>query len=166
MADGHAFNLDKKDAAFLRIEHLSILGASRGTDNIPFVARAIGCRISSDLRQVTLFFAKSDAREMLAQIADNGRFAAVFSLPSMHQSVQLKGSDAREARVVKADFELVISYGRAFVNHLAELGFARKTIETMMSAEPNHICAVLFTPSAAFSQTPGPNAGHAIGATR
>jgi hypothetical protein len=65
MADGHAFNLDKKDAAFLRIEHLSILGASRGTDNIPFVARAIGCRISSDLRQVTLYFAKSDAREAM-----------------------------------------------------------------------------------------------------
>jgi hypothetical protein len=166
MANGHALNLDKQDAAFLRIEHLSILGASRGPDNIPFVARALGVRFSSDLRQVTLFFPKADAAEMLAHIADNGRLAAVFSLSSTHQSLQLKGSDARVERVVKADFELVISYCRGFVDHLEKLGFARKAIETMLAFEPNDLCAVTFTPSAAFSQTPGPNAGRAIGATR
>jgi hypothetical protein len=166
MANGHAFSLDKLDAAFLRIEHLSILGASRGPDNIPFVARAIGCRFSSDLRQATLFFPKADAREMLANIAENGRLAAVFSLPSTHQSLQLKGLDARMARVVKADFELVNSYCHAFVDHLEKLGFARKAIETMLAFEPNDLCAATFTPSAAFSQTPGPNAGRAIGATR
>jgi len=166
MANGHAFSLDKQDAAFLRIEHLSILGASRGPDNTPFVARAVGCRFSSDLQQLTLFFPKADAREMLAHIADNGRLAAVFSLPSTHQSLQLKGSDARGSKVVKADFELVISYCRAFVTHLEKLGFAPRTIETMLAVEPNDLCAITFTPSAAFSQTPGPNAGRAIGTTR
>jgi hypothetical protein len=166
MANGHAFSLDKQDAAFLRIEHLSIIGASRGPDNIPFVATAVGSRFSSDLRQVTLFFPKADARDMLAHVAENGILAAVFSLPSTHQTLQLKGSDARVARAVKADFELAISYCRAFVDHLEKLGFARKTIETMLAFEPNDLCAVTFTPSAAFSQTPGPNAGRAIGVTR
>jgi hypothetical protein len=166
MANGHAFSLDKQDAALLRIEHLSILGASRGPDNIPFVVRAIGSRFSSDLLQVTLFFPKADAREMLANIADNGKLAAVFSLPSTHQSLQLKGSDARVARIVKADFELVNSYCRAYVDHLEKLGFFRRAIETMLAFEPNDLCAATFTPSAAFSQTPGPNAGRAIGVTR
>lgn len=166
MANSHAISLNKQDAALLRIEHLSILGASRGPDNIPFVARAVGCRFSSDLQQVTLFFPKADAREMLAHIADNGRLAAVFSLPSTHQSLQLKGSDARAARVVKADFALVNSYCRAFVDHLEKLGFARKAIESMLAVETHDLCAVTFTPSAAFSQTPGPNAGRAIGVTQ
>jgi hypothetical protein len=52
------------------------------------------------------------------------------------------------------------------VDHLEKLGFARKAIETMLAFEPNDLCAATFTPSAAFSQTPGPNAGRAIGATR
>jgi hypothetical protein len=166
MANGHAFRLDKQDAAFLRIDHLSILGASRGPDNIPFVIRALGYRFTSDLGQATLFFPKTDARELLAHIADNGKLAAVFSLPSTHQSVQLKGSDARVGRVVKADLELVNSYCRAFVDHLEKLGFARKAIEAMLAFEPDDLCAVTFTPSSAFSQTPGPNAGRAIGVTR
>lgn len=166
MANGHPFSLDKQDAALLRIEHLSILGASRGPDNMPFVAIAVGCRFSSDLQQVTLFFPKADAREMLAHIADNGRLAAVFSLPSTHQTLQLKGSNARVARVVKADVELVNSYCHAFVDHLEKLGFVRKAIEAMLAFEPDDLCAVTFTPVAAFSQTPGPNAGRAIGVTR
>lgn len=166
MAYGQVFSLDKRDADFLRIEHLSILGASRGPDNIPFVTRAVGRRTSPDLRQVTLFFAKTDAGEMLSHIADNGRISVVFSLPSTHQSLQLKGADACEVKVVKADFEVIASYCRAFVDHLEKLGFARKSIEAMMHVEPNNLCAILFTPSAAFSQTPGPNAGHAIGAGR
>lgn len=166
MANGHAFILDREDAAFLRIGHLSILGASRGPDNIPFVARAVGYRFSTDLREVILFFPKADAREMLAHIADNGKLAAVFSLSSTHQSLQLKGSDARVGKAVKADLELVNSYCRAFVDHLEKLGFARKAIEAMLAFEPDDLCAVTFTPSAAFSQTPGPNAGRAIGAKR
>jgi hypothetical protein len=166
MASGPAFTLTAQDAAFLRTPHLSILGASRGPDNTPFVARALGCRFSPDLRQVTLFFSTADAREMLAHIADNGMLAAVFSLPSTHQTVQLKGSDARVGKPVKADFPLVASYRRAFANHLEKLGFVLLSIETMLACEPDELSAVTFTPSAAFSQTPGPNAGHAIGGTR
>ena len=103
---------------------------------------------------------------MLAHIASNGTLAAVFSLPSTHQSMQLKGSDARVRKPVKADFQLVASYRRAFVEHLEKLGFACPWTETMLACEPDDLSTVTFTPSAAFSQTPGPNVGHAIGATR
>jgi len=42
MANGAAFVRGAEDGAFLRIEHLSILAASRGPGNIPFAARALG----------------------------------------------------------------------------------------------------------------------------
>jgi hypothetical protein len=41
---GLSFTLGKQDVAFLRIEHLSIVAASRGTKNIPVLSRALGMR--------------------------------------------------------------------------------------------------------------------------
>jgi hypothetical protein len=159
------FALDIQDTAFLQIEHLSILAASRGPSNIPFVARALGCRLSPDIGQVTLFFSAADAREMFAHIAANHMIAAVFALPSTHQALQLKGSDARVEPLRENDFHLVNSYRKAFVGHLEELGFSSALIETLLDCGSSDLAAVTFTPSSAFSQTPGPKAGQAIGGT-
>jgi len=165
MLNSPRFALGIQDAAFLQIEHLSILAASRGPSNIPFVARALGCRLSPDIRQVTLFFSAADAREMFAHIAANHMIAAVFALPSTHQALQLKGSDARVEPLLKNDFHLVNSYRKAFVGHLEKLGFSCALIETLLDCEASDLAAVTFTPSSAFSQTPGPKAGQAIGGT-
>lgn len=164
--NGPAFTLGPQDVAFLRIEHLSIVAASRGPDNTPFVARALGRRLSPDLRRVTLFFSAADAHGLLTHIASNGMIAAVFALPSTHQALQLKGSDARVEKAMKTDFKLVTSYGQSFVDHLVKLGYPRTLIQTMLACESDDLVAVTFTPSAAFSQTPGPKAGHAIGPDR
>jgi hypothetical protein len=161
-----AFALGTEGAAFLQIEHLSIVAASHGPDNIPCVARAQGRRLSPDLRRVTLFFSASDAHELLSHVTSNGMIAAVFSLPSTHQSLQLKGSDAKVERLVKTDFKLVASYHRAFVEHLKSLGYSAELFEALLDCASDDLAAVTFTPSAAFSQTPGPGAGHVIGATR
>jgi hypothetical protein len=166
MANGPAFALGAQDAAFLRIEFLSISAASRGPDNVPSLARALGCRLSSDLRQITLFFSSSDARELLAHIGLNGTIAAVFAVPSTHQALQLKGVDARVEKTGKNDLKLVSSYRQAFVDHVGELGYPRDLIEALLFCEPDDLAAVTFSPSAAFSQTPGPRAGQAIGVTR
>ena len=163
MWNSPAFALGIEDAAFLRIEHLSILAASRGPGNIPSVARALGRRLFPDLRQVTLFFSASDAREMLAHIAASRRIAAVFALPSTHQALQLKGSDARVEPFLKKDLPLVNSYRKAFVGHLEKLGFSPALVTTLLACEASDLAAVTFTPSCAFSQTPGPKAGHVIG---
>jgi hypothetical protein len=83
MANGPVFTLGAQEAAFLRIEHLSIVAASRGQDNVPFVARALGRRLSTDRRQVTLFFSSADAREMLTHMAVNRVLAAVSPAPAL-----------------------------------------------------------------------------------
>jgi len=143
-----------------------MLAASRGPNNIPFVARALGCRLSPDLRQVTLFFSASDARELLEHVASNGAIAAVFSVPSTHEAMQLKGVDARVEETAEKDLPGVRSYCEAFTAHLDKLGYPRQLIEALVACEADDLAAVTFTPSAAFIQTPGPRAGKAIGAAR
>ena len=73
---------------------VSITAASRGRDNMPNLARATGCRVSPDGRRVTLFLAASQSGALLADIRDNGAVAVVFSEPSTHRTLQLKGDDA------------------------------------------------------------------------
>ncbi|MBZ5662303.1 MAG: hypothetical protein LAO08_18030 [Acidobacteriia bacterium] len=160
------FALGAQDAAFLRIEHLSIVAASRSADNIPFMSRALGSRLSTDNRKMTLFFSAADAHGLLEHIKNNGMIAAVFALPSTHQALQLKGSDAKAEKPLKSDSKLVTSYRQAFVEHLKKFGYSPSLIGALLTPESEDIVAVTFTPSAAFSQTPGPNAGHAVGPTR
>jgi hypothetical protein len=166
MRDTPAFTLGTDDVAFLRIDHLSIVAASRNTDNIPFLSRALGLRLSPDLRSVTLFFSATDAHGLLANIRSNAMIAAVFSQPSTHQALQLKGSDAKVEKLLKSDKKIVTSYRHAFVEHLEKFGYSPNLIEALLTPESDDFVAVTFTPSTAFSQTPGPNAGRAVGPTR
>jgi hypothetical protein len=165
MANKLEFALGSEEAAFLRIEHLSILVASHGPNNIPFVIRGLGRRLSADGR-VSILVPVSDGRELMSNVNSNNMIAAVFALPSTHQALQIKGTDARMERALKTDLKLVTSYRQAFVDHLVKLGYPGQVFEALLACEPNDLASVTFTPSAAFSQTPGPGAGHAIGAAR
>jgi hypothetical protein len=166
MPDGPAFALGPEQVALLKVECLSILAAGRGPGNIPFVARALGSRLSTDHQLVTLLFCSSEARGLLEQVAANGAIAVTVTLPATHQALQLKGLDARVEKVLESDLTLAASYCEAFVAHLAELGYAPHLVRTILAYEPGDLAAVTFTPAAAFSQTPGPRAGHAIEAAR
>jgi hypothetical protein len=103
---------------------------------------------------------------MLDHIASNGAIAAVFSVPSTLESLQLKGVDARVERADASDAALAACHREAFVDQVGKLGHPRDLVRLLMTCESDDLVAVTFTPSAAFSQTPGPRAGHAIGATR
>ena len=160
------FKLGREEAAFLRIQHLSILAASRGPDNIPFVIRAMGWRLSPHADSISVLLPAEDARELLEHVAGNGQIAVTFALPATHQALQLKGSDAKVEKVLKTDRALAKAYRKAFVGHLEELGYPGAVFEAMFADESEGLAAVKFTPSSAFSQTPGPNAGQAIGAVK
>lgn len=115
---------------------------------------------------MTLFFSAADAHGLLAHIKTNGMIAAIFSLPSTHQALQLKGSDAKAEKLLKSDGKLVASYRGAFVEHLKQFGHSPTLIEALLTPVSDDIVSVTFTPSAAFSQTPGPKAGQAVGPAR
>ena len=94
---------------------VSIVAASRGSENAPTIARAAGCRVARDGRRITLFFAASQAADLLASVRATGAISAVFSQPSTHQTIQLKGADASVDALMPEDAGLIGRYADAFV---------------------------------------------------
>jgi hypothetical protein len=87
--------------------------------------------------------------------------AVVFSEPSTHRTVQVKGIDAEVAPCGPDDAGLAQQYLRGFVDEISQLGFAADVAQTMLSYGDG-LMAVHFSIDAAFEQTPGPSAGEAL----
>ena len=138
---------------------VSIHVASRDAANVACISRGIGCRVSRDRRQVTVFIHQSHCRELLANFADNGAIAFVGSEPSTHRTVQLKGRDARQSALEEDDERLVADQCGIFAAGLVHLGYDPALGRTLLGGEREDIVAVTFTASSAFLQTPGPGAG-------
>lgn len=153
--------IDEELAAFLQ-GGVSMHAASSTPGRPPGLARPLGCRVSADRRTVTVLLLASHAGSMLEDFRANGRIAVVFSLPSSHRSVQLKGVDARVESLQPEDARIVGRYRQAFVDQLASLGFDTSLPRTLLAGAQDDLVAVAFTPSGAFVQTPGPGAGAAL----
>jgi len=161
MAAASAPVLDEEHAAFIQ-SGISINAASSGPGNVPAVSRALGCRVSADRRRVTVFVATSRSAALLEAIAASRRIAVVFSQPSTHRTIQLKGADAARAGVEDGDWALIERCAEAFGADLAAAGFGEGLAGLLLDAEPADVVAVSFSPSAAFNQTPGPGAGRPL----
>ena len=152
--------LDADLAAFIQ-GGVSVVVAARNADCIPDVVRGCGCRVSRDRRQVTVLVEPDRAGKLLEDIAANGMVAVVFSQPSTHRTIQLKGSDARVARVTAADRSVAARHLRDWSEDLCRIGYTPEFAHAVRGAAPR-LAAIAFTPSAAFQQTPGPGAGQPI----
>lgn len=150
--------IDAELAAFLE-SGVSIHAASRDAARVANLARAVGCRVAPDRRRVTLFLLASQSGAILADFRANGAVAAVFSLPTSHRTVQLKGEDAAPAEVEEADYVRIARYREAWIEQLAAIGFDRALPRTLVAGARGDVVAISFTVSAAFLQTPGPSAG-------
>ncbi len=154
--------LDGQHAEFIR-GPVSINVAGRSTQNLPVVCRGFGCRISQDMRQVTVLLYAAQSARLRGAIADNGAIAVVFSRPTTHETIQLKGSDGRETPIAPSDHDLASAYQAAFADELISLGYDSAFARAMMLPPDSQLVAITFTPSSAFSQTPGPDAGRQLG---
>lgn len=161
MANNAPAILDAAHADFIRSE-VSLNAASGRPGALPSLARAVGCRVAADRRSVTLLFASTPAAALLDDIRRSGAIAAVFSEPSTHRTLQLKGNDARIVPLEPGDLALSLRYTDAFVSGLARLGYPGQVLRSVLSCAPDDIVAVQFSPSSAFSQTPGPGAGEPL----
>lgn len=155
--------IDAAHAAFIQ-GAVGISAAACGSDRMPALVRALGCRVSADRRCVAVFVSATQAAQLLKCIRDNGAVAVVFSEPSTHRTVQLKGADATVGELQEGDLQRLQAYRDAFAQEVAPHGFNRHMIQTLLSHPPADIVALAFTPTAAFSQTPGPKAGAPLGA--
>jgi hypothetical protein len=150
--------LDAEHAAFIQ-KGISITVGARDARHRPTLVRVLGCAVSGDRRQVRLLVAASQAGALLANVRENGEVAAVFSEPSTHRTIQLKGTDARAMPPEEGDFELAVRHVDAFVAHLGALGYRPELVRSLLHAAPEDLVAIVFSPGAAFAQTPGPGAG-------
>jgi hypothetical protein len=157
--------IDAEHAAFLQ-GAVSIHVASTGSGLVPSQARAVGCRVSSSLKSVTVFLSERQASDVLADIRAAGPVAAVFSRPSSNRTIQLKASGAQVRPVNLQDRGVVQHYRRAFINEVVAEGFPADMVEAMLTCPDDELVAIVFTPSAAFSQTPGPRAGEPLRPTQ
>jgi hypothetical protein len=151
--------LDVEHAAFVQRPGISITAASRTAANLPQLGRALGCRIAADRRRVTVLVPADQNAALVAALRESRAIAVVFSEPSTHRTIQLKGGDAAVAALAAGDAERAARWAEGFAAGLAALGYNGSMVRTFLWCDPAALVAVGFTPQAAFEQTPGPQAG-------
>lgn len=153
--------IDSSHAGFIT-GAVTISVSSCGAGLMPSMARALGCRVSSDRHLVTLLVSKKQAESLLRHVRERGVLAVAFSEPASHRAIQLKGSDATCASASAADLQLATRYRAMLAQALSQQGLAPQLAEALLACPATELASISFSPSAAFSQTPGPNAGQAL----
>jgi hypothetical protein len=150
--------IDAAQAAFMQ-GGVSISAASCGAHPFPSVCRVLACSVSGDRRRLTVMVARACARQLLEDIAQNGRLALVFSQPSTHRTIQIKGGNACAGIPDASLLEAVRSHGDAFVDEVLPLGFPAPLVRSLLHCADGDVVAIALTPTAAYDQSPGPRAG-------
>lgn len=153
--------LDPETAGFIQ-RYVSMNLATSDAAKRPAVTRVFGCRVSADAVRVTLFLCRAGNDLVLANLRANGRIAVVFSRPSTHRTVQLKGTDARVIELQAADRQVIAAYRESMVEDLGSIGYPPAFTRSLIPAPETLDTAVCFTPLAVYSQTPGPQAGRKL----
>ncbi len=152
-----------EQAALMR-RPVSVLVGSRDAAHRPHLMRAVGFRVAADGSVLRVLLPAGRASAVLADIRANGEVAVVFSEPSTHRTLQVKGRDARveppgpDAAAIAAD------YLRGFSEEITSIGFPAIVAQRIAGTADEALVEVVFTPTEAFDQTPGPQAGCALGA--
>lgn len=154
--------LDADTAAFITTAGVSISVGSANAGLRPSLTRGIGCRLAPDRAGVTVFVVAEQSREVLDDVRDTRRVAVVFSQPSSHRTLQLKGRDALVEALVAGDRALIERYRQAFTAELGAIGFGPLFTHALIDSGGGEVVAIRFTPCAAFDQTPGPRAGEPL----
>lgn len=150
--------IDAAQAAFLQ-GGVSVTAASCGAHPFPSVCRVLACRVAADRGRLTVMVAKTQAQQLLADVSHSARLAVVFSQPSTHRTIQVKGMDATIAPPEPADLEAVRMHRDAFVAEVMQIGFPDPLVRSLLTCADDDIVAISATPAAAFDQSPGPRAG-------
>ena len=153
--------LDAAHAGFIT-RHVSILAASCNRARVPSVSRAFGCRVSPDRRTVTLWLPVPRSASLLRDLRDGGAIAVVFSRPSTHETLQLKGAAASVVPLAADDRECMRAYGQSLAEDIGRIGWREPFVSALTQVLGEEAVGVSFAPVAAFVQTPGPAAGRRL----
>lgn len=153
--------LDENTAAFVQ-QYVSINLATTNSASKPMVARAYGCRVSAERDSITVYIDPTQNQELLDNIESNHKIAVVFSRPSTHQTIQLKGLDARIVPLTADDIIIHKVYKQSMLTELQSIGFPLSFADALIQCVDEKHMGIRFTPEIGFTQTPGPDAGKKI----
>ena len=142
-------SLSEEQAAFI-CSGLSITASSRDGRFIPSISRVLACAV------------KSQALQLLLDIKASAEIAVVFSQPSSHRTLQIKGKNTHQSDIQDGDIVLIDQCIRGFADNLASIGYPREFAHAFHHYSPDDVAAISFTPVALFEQSPGPDAGKAL----
>lgn len=150
------------DSAALLQLGCSINAGACGSDGMPTSVRCCGCRVADDRTSISVFVSRIQAAALLQAIEENGRIAVVFSQPSTHRTLQIKGRDAAVLPLEADDVPRIAAYRAAFARELSTFGYDEILAYTVLSYPSTDVVAVRFSPDEVYLQTPGPQAGERI----
>jgi hypothetical protein len=101
---------------------VSIKTSARDSRLIPSICRILACITQQQGALIRLFLVKSQALQLLRDIAANGQIAVVFSQPSSHKTLQIKGIHAHQTAVLDTDLAVIEACCKGFADSLFLLG--------------------------------------------
>lgn len=159
MTSPRTFAIDDELAAFLR-DPVATVVAARDAHNRPQVVRGYAACLAQDGERLHVHVPTMHASPVLEALADNGQIAVVFSRVHDYLTYQLKGGDAERGPELAVATPDLASYRDGFADALEAVGMARACTDGFAF---ERYTRVTFTPTSAFVQTPGPNAGLPLG---
>ncbi|UHD17872.1 hypothetical protein [Thiocapsa bogorovii] len=153
--------LDEAQALFL-LGPVSISAASHDAAGVPSLARAFGCRVAEDRREVVVFVPTRSGDALLRDLAAGAPIAVVFSRPKTHETLQLKAHAARLEPLGPTDRQRMRASGSAFAAELIALGYSAAFAHALVAPSKEDGVSVVFSPTLLFDQTPGPRAGRRL----
>ena len=161
MAIAPAPLIDDTQAAFLQ-GGVSISAASSGVrpaPTFPSLCRVLACEVAADRRRLTVLVSRAQAAQLLQDVGESGRLAVVFSQPSTHRTLQIKGEHAQIGPASARQLDAVRRHRDAFVSEVVPLGFPDSLVRLLLTCDDDDILAISTIPVAVFDQSPGPRAG-------
>lgn len=150
------------DHIALMARGVSVIAASRDARNKPSIMRAVGSHVSADGTQITVYLSRPQSHQLIQDVTATGMLAVVFSEPSSHRSIQVKGVAAVIRDGTTSDQPILARYLASMEHELGRIGYPPIYAHAMLRHHPDDLVAISFTPAAAFDQTPGPKAGAAL----
>lgn len=155
--------------ALLAPEHIAMIDkgvsaivASRDAALRPSLMRAVGSRITPDGREITVYLARGQSRQLLQDLAATGQIAVVFSQPTTHRTLQVKGSSIGGRAATEHDLPALQRYLESMEYEICSIGHRADLVRAMLAFQLADLVAISFSPEQAFDQTPGPKAGSAL----
>ena len=153
--------LDSDNCAFIQTG-VSISLAACGPNRMPSMSRGMGCKVIDGGQRLGIFVRRAQSADLLAGIRRSGKVANVFTLPSTNRTLQLKGVDAQVLAFDPDDLPIVEAHVLDLLAEVTPIGLPEEVVRCLFSFSVDDLVTVVYTPCAAFSQTPGPKAGEPL----